>query len=295
MGERIVEMSCTIKGIREKDPEKRLTPSYTWLKIEGAEYQLKEDQIRLWLSEYGFQVSGITEDKEDAGKQSSEDEEIYNDVDINTGIYSVKIHLSGEIPQLIPMHGKKIKIYHKGIKKQCVSCYKTGHFKRDCREERKEWLDYVDGFMLATSLPEEYFGNWVKLVEDWRSKNPAKHQHNIADTEGEARRREEVRNEREESVREIARLLQEQRMSSKSTRVSNEEEGQVPREREQPVEQSTDQEERAMFAMPSEKKGEEKVLMKPTARGKGRGRGKGGSQSLQSSPTTTPMTKRKNE
>jgi hypothetical protein len=43
----------------------RAGPSYTWLKIEGAEYNLKEEQLRLWLSEYGLIVSDITEDKEE--------------------------------------------------------------------------------------------------------------------------------------------------------------------------------------------------------------------------------------
>ncbi len=84
--------------------------SYTWLKIEGAEYHLKEEQLRLWLSEYGLLVSDITEDKEEQRPKSSDDDKIYNHVDLNTGIYLAKMSFIKLIPQLIPMCGKKIKI-----------------------------------------------------------------------------------------------------------------------------------------------------------------------------------------
>jgi hypothetical protein len=210
-GEKIVEMSCSIRGIREQDPAKRAGPSYTWLKIEGAEYNLKEEQLRLWLSEYGLIVSDITEDKEEMMPDSSEDEEAYNDVDLNTGIYSAKMNLIKPIPQLIPMCGKKIKIYHKGIKKQCMKCFGTGHFKRDCREERKEWLDYVDSFMLEAKLPQEYYGNWSRLVEDWRVKNQEKHEGNKNRQTQSDEQQGREKEKRDESIKEISQILREQK------------------------------------------------------------------------------------
>ena len=299
-GEKIVKMSCTIKGIREEDPEKRTKSTYTWLKIEGAEYQLKEEQIKMWLSEFGFVVSDITEDKEDTGKQSSEDEDIYEDVDINTGIYSVKINLKKQIPQLIPMHGKKIKIYHKGIQKQCMNCFETGHFKKDCKEERKQWLDYVDGFMLETKLPGEYFGIWEKLVIDWRLKNERKHDANRAKQDSEEEEQDRAKKERAARVLEIAKILEEQRISNgKPTEtISGEGEGNVFEDKESTGENKEQQETELeqsdqKFTIPAKKTKEIKTTRKPNTRGRGRGRG--GSQSLHSSPTTTPSNGRSNE
>jgi hypothetical protein len=189
----------------------RAGPSYTWLKIEGAEYNLKEEQLRLWLSEYGLIVSDITEDKEELRPNSSEDEEIYNDIDLNTGIYSAKMSLIKPIPQMIPMCGKKIKIYHKGISKQCMKCFGTGHFKRDCGEERKEWLDYVDSFMLEAKLPDEYYGNWTRLVEDWRMKNQEKHQANRNVQTKSDEQQDHEKDRRNESIKEISQILRDQR------------------------------------------------------------------------------------
>jgi hypothetical protein len=109
------------------------------------------------------------------------------------------------------MCGKKIKIYHKGIIKQCMKCFGTGYFKRDCLEERKEWLDYVDGFMLEAKLPDEYYGNWSKWVVDWRLKNQEKHNANKNSQIESDERQEQEREKRDEKVKEIGRILKEQR------------------------------------------------------------------------------------
>jgi hypothetical protein len=189
----------------------RAGPSYTWLKIEGKEYHLKEEQLRLWLSEYGLLVSDITEDKEEQRPDSSEDDETYNDIYLNTGIYSAKMNLIKPIPQLIPMCGEKIKIYHKGIKKQCMKCFGTGHFKRDCSKERKEWLDYVDSFMLEAKLPNEYYGNWARLVENWRVRNQEKHDSNKNHQAQSDEQQDREKEKRNESIKEISKILQDQR------------------------------------------------------------------------------------
>jgi hypothetical protein len=112
---------------------------------------------------------------------------------------------------MIPMCGKKIKIYHKGISKQCMKCFGTGHFKRDCGEERKEWLDYVDSFMLEAKLPDEYYGNWTRLVEDWRMKNQEKHHANKNVQTESDERQEHEKDRRNESIKEISQILRDQR------------------------------------------------------------------------------------
>ena len=295
-GEKIEEMSCTIKGIRGKDPSEREASAYTWLKIEGADYLMKEDQFKDWLSEYGFLVSGITEDIEKIGGISSGEEESQNEDDFSTGIYSAKIKLNKEIPQLIPMYGKKIKIYHKGIKKQCVNCYETGHFKKDCKNDRKDWLDYIDGFMLSASLPDELYGNWSKMVEDWRQKNPERHAKNRKDREEEVREQLEIERRREEEVREIARILQEQKLSSKPRPASgkgvgkedSEEQSQHGRKKDQQDEDQSDKE----FAKPAGRRVAKKTEKEKKS---GRGRGRGRSQSLHSSPDKTPSNEKCNE
>jgi hypothetical protein len=288
-GEKIIDMSCSIRGIREQDPTMRAGPSYTWLKIEGAEYHLKEEQLRLWLSEYGLLVSDITEDKEEQRPDSSEDDEIYNDVDLNTGIYSAKMNLIKPIPQLIPMCGKKIKIYHKGIKKQCMKCFGTGHFKRDCGEERKEWLDYVDSFMLEAKLPDEYYGNWARLVDDWRFKNGGKHDANKnrqTERDGQC---EQEKEERNESIKEISQILKDQRLRSSTTKASEQQDKEPTNEL---GAMSTEASRNPFSILAGETESTSQMEERQTKKSKrlvkdGRGRVKG-FRSLQGSPTDTP-------
>jgi hypothetical protein len=294
-GEKIIDMSCSIRGIREQDPKMRAGPSYTWLKIEGAEYHLREEQLRLWLSEYGLLVSDITEDKEEQTLDSSEDDEIYTDVDLNTGIYSAKMNLIKPIPQLIPMCGKKIKIYHKGIKKQCMKCFGTGHFKRDCGEERKEWLDYVDSFMLEAKLPNEYYGNWARLVDDWRAKNRGKHDANKNhQTERDGQREREME-KRSESIEEISQILKDQRQKA-STRKTPEQLEEEPTDELGAL--SIEASSNPFAILTGEGNGMSQMEKRQTKKPKRKvkdGKGAKGSLSLQGSPTDTPQTQTQDE
>ena len=83
-----------------------------------------------------------------------------------TGNYSIMMVLEHKIPQLIPMNGRRVKIYHKGIEKLCTKCFGK-HRKSDCRSENKvNWLDYVRNFMVLNEfIPIELFGRWNDLVK----------------------------------------------------------------------------------------------------------------------------------
>ncbi len=62
-------LKCEIAGIRdlsdvsEGNCEARKS-RYTWIKVEGAEYELPKDEIVAWLAKFGNPVSELTEDKE---------------------------------------------------------------------------------------------------------------------------------------------------------------------------------------------------------------------------------------
>ena len=74
--------------------------------------------------------------------------------------------LEHKIPQLLPMNGRRVKIYHRGIDKLCTKCFGK-HKKSECKSETKtEWLDYVRHFMNQNDfIPVEFFGRWNDLVK----------------------------------------------------------------------------------------------------------------------------------
>ena len=87
------------------------------IKIEGCEYRVTKEQIVNWLECYGEVKSEI---KEDHWIDENEEEE---DGSNRSGIYSVLMKLERDIPELLPMYGRRIKIYHRGIQKFCKNCF----------------------------------------------------------------------------------------------------------------------------------------------------------------------------
>jgi hypothetical protein len=165
-------LKCEIAGIREladvaQGNRETRKSRYTWIKVEGAEYELPKDEIVAWLEKFGNPVTELTEDKERDSSDSDENE-YFN------GIYSIKMDLKMKPPQFLPISGKKIRIYYKGIEKRCVKCFGTGHLKKDCTSDRKDWMEYVSDLMFETGFDLEMLGDAKKYLEKWRSENKEK-------------------------------------------------------------------------------------------------------------------------
>ena len=77
--------------------------------------------------------------------------------------------LSKEIPQVIPMHGKKIRLYYRGIIKRCSNCF-GAHQRKNCKSEKVPWVAYVEQFTNAyPEIPREFYGRWASMVDGQRS------------------------------------------------------------------------------------------------------------------------------
>jgi hypothetical protein len=158
-------IGCKIRGIRWQPntvsafENPKVEDGTTVVKIEGCDYMVPEEQIMTWLSHYGEFASELEEDL-------FKDNEI-TEGNNRTGNYSIVMKLEHKIPQLIPMNGRRVKIYHKGIEKLCTKCF-AGHRKSECRSETKvDWIDYVKHFMeLHDFIPRELYGKWNEFVDN---------------------------------------------------------------------------------------------------------------------------------
>ena len=155
-------LSCKIKGIRndnvrvgeENDPD----PNVRWVKVEWAEYSIQKEKIVSWLELYGEPVGHLTEDVHpDSDSESSP---------MGSGTYSIKMKLHSNIPQIIPMWGKRIRVYYRGVQKLCTNCY-GNHPRRNCKSPKVRWIDYVLSFMEKhQDVPVELYGRWKKVVDE---------------------------------------------------------------------------------------------------------------------------------
>jgi len=192
-GKTVNKYDCEIRGVRvQENGETLARSSYSWVKVEGADYQVEPQTIRRWLLEFGTLMSDITEDKVDL-ELSSEEEELYQGVKLTTGIYSVKMQLFNQIPQFLPIDGKKIRIYYKGIPKLCTKCYTHGHLQQACNNDQDDWMTYLDRLMINSELEDKLFGKWVGRIVDLKLSNADLHKRDIANYKADREREQEQR------------------------------------------------------------------------------------------------------
>ena len=128
------------------------------VKIEGCEYRVTKDEILQWLSYYGEVTSDL---EEDVFK-----DEFAVDGNNRTGNYTVMMKLDRPIPQLLPMCGRRVKMYHAGIQKLCTNCFGP-HKKQHCESNEKvPWVQYVHTFIEDNEdMKPEMFGKWLDIVQ----------------------------------------------------------------------------------------------------------------------------------
>jgi hypothetical protein len=173
-GEQIInKLGCRIRGIHKARARAHTQASstqyteegYRWVKIEGAEYRLDRSQIGSWLEFWGKLASEITEDKIEEDSEDSEGGHA-----IGNGTYSVKMKLDSDLPQFLPMFGKRIRLYYRGILKKCSNCFGP-HARKACNRERVAWIEYVSDLMKAKpEIPDDFYGKWAPYVREWREK-----------------------------------------------------------------------------------------------------------------------------
>ena len=207
---------CSVRGIREEQvaSHSHAGPNYTWVTIENTDFQINCKTITRWLSEFGTLAGELTLEKEDY-EVTKEEEERYRGVILGTGNLTVKMQLDHPIPQLLPMAGKRVKIYYKGIQKLCTNCFQPGHQKLRCPNTRKNWLSYVDLFMLSNELPEEVYGKWNDRVEEWRNMFESEHVKNIESLATVMASRQEKNKEKREKIAHLAGILVSQRQQDR--------------------------------------------------------------------------------
>ena len=149
-----IRMSANQESTNDSDPD----PNVRWLKVEWVEYAVQEKQILDWMNLYGEQASELSED---IHPNSDSDADPYGN-----GTYSIKMRLKKEVPQLLPMWGKRIRIYYRGVTKLCPNCF-GAHARKNCKSEKVTWIQYVLRFMENNpDIPPEYYGKWWKIVNE---------------------------------------------------------------------------------------------------------------------------------
>ena len=101
----------------------------------------------------------------EATEDTVPDPDSEDDIEYGTGIYSIKMKIERDLPQFMPMYGKRVRIYYRGIVKRCTNCFDP-HQRKFCKSEKVPWAEYVRGFAKHfPEIPMELYGKWAKMID----------------------------------------------------------------------------------------------------------------------------------
>lgn len=155
-------------------------PNIKWVKFEKTLYKFKEEHVKNWLDVYGELLTNVQEETEEMFIPEPESDESDDDCSVldedflaglpatkGTGTYKAKMKLKSRPPQYLPVYGQKVRVHYQGIEKMCTHCYRGGHLKKNCKNEKVPWINYVKTFMdKNTQIPSEMYGRWWKVVKN---------------------------------------------------------------------------------------------------------------------------------
>ena len=122
------------------------------IKIDGCNSYESACKVKNCLAYYGEILSEITE--------NCHYDQDPNAPPVGNGTHQVKMKLTRDIPNFIPAAGKKIRISYIGCTFLCSNCFRV-HSRRNCKNEKVMWIDYVKRFMTNNeSLKEDWYEKW---------------------------------------------------------------------------------------------------------------------------------------
>ena len=177
VGREVSRIDCLIRGLR--DPSKRKENRSVFVrsaqaqtqnqqysddgtrvvKISGCDYKLLESEILDWLALFGEVLSEITEEQ----YEDLDDTESRELPPVGNGNYLVTMRLEKDLPNWIPIYGRRICLDYKGNKKQCNWCYGS-HLRKYCKNEKMSLEEYAVRFRVKNpNIPEQYYGKLAKI------------------------------------------------------------------------------------------------------------------------------------
>jgi len=120
-------------------------------------FGVEADGVTNWLQLYGTVYSQSFVKNETTG--------------LMTDIIEAEMVLKAHIPEYLPIYGQKCLVNYPGIPKLCNKCYTFDHFRRECRNKEREWIEYVIQLTTDQKISHELKGTWKNAIQRWEKAN----------------------------------------------------------------------------------------------------------------------------
>jgi hypothetical protein len=86
-------------------------------------------------------------------------------------VYEAEIVLKKHIPEYLPMYGQKVQVNYPGIPRVCNRCFIDGHLRRDCNNQKKDWVVYIIELVEQGGVHIDLVGSWKNAIQRWKKAN----------------------------------------------------------------------------------------------------------------------------
>jgi len=140
-------ITCEIRGVRtgDFDPNTANRKISRWVKIDPDCYDMNCEKLTTWLNIYGELLTEIEEDNQvvKAADENSDEEAGAGKVQLGKGLLSVKMEITKPLPEFLPIDGHRVRIFYRGMNKQCLNCYGFGHEKKLVKSREHNGLNML--------------------------------------------------------------------------------------------------------------------------------------------------------
>jgi hypothetical protein len=77
-----------------------------------------------------------------------------------------EITIEYKLLEWLPMYGRKVRLYHHGMDKQCNSCNEIGHMKQECKGTKINWHGNVQMVRKTGRFEDLMLGFWLEDDKD---------------------------------------------------------------------------------------------------------------------------------
>jgi len=120
---------------------------------------------------FGVEIDGVANWLRIFGSVYRLDHLVNDNTGLRTDVIEAEVVLREHLPEFLPMYGQKVQIQYPGVLKICVRCYGYGHYRNECNNKQRNWIEYAIQLVESKKINIEYVGTWKNAFTRWRKAN----------------------------------------------------------------------------------------------------------------------------
>lgn len=136
--------------------------------------ELGQKATILVKTNYGVEIEGVVNWIKLFGNVFSQTYVKNEDTGLMSDVVEIEVVLRDHVPEYLPIYGQKCLVMYPGIPKLCNKCYTFNHYRKECNNHQRDWIEYVIQLCKDRKISHEYIGSWKNAIQRWQNANADK-------------------------------------------------------------------------------------------------------------------------